>query len=75
TKTMAPRTKETIQEYPLPRLERDVKDFYRNFVKAIHKEETQIVKHGEVMRVMKLMETIVRSAENNMVIKDFDELT
>lgn len=72
TKTMAPRTSETIKEYPLPRIELDVRDFYRNVVKAIHGEETQIVTHKQVMRVMKLMEAIRLSAQTNTVIKDFD---
>ena len=72
TKTMAPRTSETIQEYPLPRIECDVRDFYRNVVKAIHGQEPQIVTHEQVLRVMNLMEAIRRSAATNEVIKDFD---
>ena len=72
TKTMAPRTSETIKEYPLPRIECDVRDFYRNVVKTLHGEETQIVTHDQVLRVMNLMEAIRRSAATNEVIKDFD---
>jgi len=71
TKTMAPRTKETIAEYPLPRIESDVHDFYRNVVKVIRGEETQLVTHAEVMRVMKLMEAVFESSETNKVI-DFE---
>lgn len=73
TKTMAPRTKDTIEEYPLPRQQTDVRDFYRNVIKAIHGEEPQIVTHKQLMRVMKLMEAIFESAEKNVVIKDFEE--
>lgn len=73
TKTMAPRTPETIKEYPLPRQETDVRDFYRNFVSAISGESQQIVKHQELMRVMKLMEAIFESANHNVVITDFEE--
>ena len=73
TKTMAPRTKETIKEYPLPPMECDIRDYYRNFVKAISGEEEQIVKHDDMMRVMKLMEAVFESAENNVVITDFEE--
>ena len=69
TKTMASRTKETIQEYPLPRVESDVRDFYRNVVKVIRGEATQLVTHAEVMRVMKLMEAIFASAETGKVIE------
>ena len=73
TKTMAPRTKETIKEYPLPKQKADVRDFYRNVIKAIAGEEEQLVKHAEVMRVMKLMEAIFESGEQNKVITDFEE--
>lgn len=68
TKTMAPRTKETIQEYPLPRVESDVHDFYRNVVKVIARAEKPLITHEEVMRVMKLMEAIFESAETNTVV-------
>ena len=73
TKTMAPRTAETIKEYPLPKQHCDVADFYRNLVKAINGEEEQLIKHEELMRVMKLMEAIFESAEQNKVITDFEE--
>lgn len=73
TKTMAPRTPETIKEYPLPRIDSDIKDFYRNVVGAINGECEQLIKHDELMRVMKLMEAIFESGENNVVIKDFEE--
>lgn len=73
TKTMAPRTNETIKEYPLPWQNADVRDFYRNMTKAIRGEEEQLIKHHELMRVMKLMEAIFESAEQNKVITDFEE--
>ena len=73
TKTMAPRTNETIKEYPLPKQIADVRDFYRNVIKAIAGEEEQLIKHEELMRVMKLMEAIFESAEQNKVITDFEE--
>lgn len=73
TKTMAPRTEETIKEYPLPRIESDIRDFYRNVIKAVSGEEEQLIKHHELMRVMKLMEAVFESGENNVVIKDFED--
>ena len=73
TKTMAPRTSETIQEYPLPKQTADIRDYYRNICKAIRGEEDQLIKHHELMRVMKLMEAIFESAEQNKVITDFEE--
>ena len=68
TKTMAPRTDETIQHYPLPAVKSDVSDYYRNFIKAVRGEEKQLVTHQQMMRVMKLMEALMRSAEMNETI-------
>lgn len=73
TKTMAPRTPETINEYPLPSVECDLKDFYRNVIKASVGEEEQLIKHEELMRVMTLMEALFESAQKNIVITDFEE--
>ena len=68
TKTMAPRTEETIQRYPLPKVESDVRDYYRNIARAIRGEEKQLVTHAQMMRVMRLMETCFKSAEENAVV-------
>ena len=73
TKTMAPRTNETIKEYPLPRVDTTINDYYYNVMAAIRGEEEQLIKHDEVMRVMKLMEALFESAEQNKVITDFEE--
>ncbi len=73
TKTMAPRTSETIKEYPLPKQQSDIREFYQNVMAAIAGEEEQLIKHNELMRVMKLMEAIFESAEKNVVITDFEE--
>lgn len=56
TKTMAPRTEETIHTDPLPIVRSDIRDFYKNVMATISGEEEIIVKLPEVMRVMKLME-------------------
>ena len=68
TKTMAPRTEETIQRYPLPKVESDVRDYYRNIAHAIRGEEEQLVTHAQMMRVMRLMEACFKSAEENAVV-------
>ena len=68
TKTMAPRTEETIREYPLPVQRANVREFYLNVVRAIRGEEEQLIKHEELMRVMKIMEAIFQSAEQNRVV-------
>jgi len=68
TKTMAPRTKDTIQEYPLPTVQSDVRDFYRNLIDAVDGKAEQIVKHREILRSMRLMEAILHSAESGEAV-------
>lgn len=68
TKTMAPRTEETIQEYPLPEVHSDVRDFYRNLIDAVDGKAEQVVKHHEILRSMRLMEAILRSAETGEAV-------
>lgn len=72
TKTMAPRTDETIKTYPMPEVKCDIREFYRNVISAINGESEQLVKQEEVMRIMKLMEAIFESAKKNEVITDID---
>lgn len=73
TKTMAPRTSDTIKEYPLPRIESDVREFYQNLVNVIDGKETLLVTHKEVMKVMKLIEAVFESGENNVVLTDLED--
>ena len=63
TKTMAPRSAETIREEPLPPVSSDVHDFYRNVCRAIDGLEAQLVTHDQVLRVFRLMEAAFRSHE------------
>lgn len=69
TKTMAPRTDGSVKHHPLPQVQTDVCDFYRNFVAWIDGKEEPIVKNDEVMRTMYLIEKIFESARKNEVIK------
>ncbi len=69
TKTMAPRTEETIKTEPLPAIHADIRDFYRNVLAAIDGQEEILVKLPQVMRVMKLMEAIFESAEKHQVVE------
>jgi len=71
TKTMAPRTEETIKTEELPIVRSDIRGFYRNVMATIEGKEEIIVKLPEVMRVMRLMEAIVESAKKHQVI-DFE---
>ena len=69
TKTMAPRTDETIKKYPLPEISSDWGEFYKNVYDVINGKGELVVKHCQLMRVMKLMEAVFESAEKNEVIK------
>ena len=71
TKTMAPRREDTIAKTELPVVNSDIRDFYRNVIKAIRGEEEINVKLPQVARVMRLMEAIFESAEKQQVV-DFE---
>ena len=66
TKTMAPRTEETIKEESLPSVESDIREFYNNVIAAIEGREELIISHESVMRTMKLIETVFRSAKSGL---------
>lgn len=68
TKTMAPRTEETIQQFPLPEVQSDVRDFYRNLIESAEGRAEQIVKHREILRSMKLMEAILLSGQSGEAV-------
>ena len=68
TKTMAPRTPETISELPLPRIDCDIHDYYRYIAAVVNGEAEQIVTHDQQRQLMKLMEAIFESAEKNQVV-------
>lgn len=68
TKTMAPRTEETVKKYPLPKVHADIRDFYRNVYACIHEGAQPFIRPDEVMEVMHIMEAIFRSAEQNCVV-------
>ena len=60
---MAPRDEKTTTESYIKRPESDVHEFYRNVCLAIDGKAEQIVKHNQLMRVMKIMEAAFRSDE------------
>ncbi len=73
TKTMAPRTNDTIQEYPLPEVNVTLRDFYHNVALVIKGEATTLlVTHEQMLRDMRFMEACFRSAAENRVITDFE---
>lgn len=71
TKTMAPRTNDTIHSETFPKVKDDIRGFYRNVMATIEGKAEIIVKLDQVMRVMKLMEAIFASAESQQVV-DFE---
>jgi predicted dehydrogenase len=68
TKTMAPRTDETIKEEPLPVVKSDIRDFYRNFLNTVEGKESLVVSLDSVMRNMKLMEAVFESAKKGVPV-------
>jgi len=69
TKTMAPRDSVTTKDYEIERPASDVHDFYRNVCAAIDGKEQQLVKHDQIMLVMKVMEAAFESDEKKQVVK------
>ena len=74
TKTMAPRDEKTIKTETTPLPVSDVHDFYRNVCQAIDGKAEQIVKHNQLMRVMKIMEAAFRSDELGAPVAIDDEI-
>ena len=68
TKTMAPRTEETIREEALPKVSSDIHDFYRNVVEVLQGKAVSRIRHDELVRCMKLMEAAFRSAEKGQAV-------
>ena len=68
TKTMAPRTKETLTELPLPRFDFDRNALYRNFVETCQGKAEQIVTNEHAVRVLKVIEACFESAKTKTVV-------
>ena len=68
TKTMAPRTDETIHDEPLPAVHGRWEQYYDNIYDVIRSGAAQTVTHRQMRRCLKLIEAIFRSAETEQVI-------
>ncbi|MBR2877445.1 MAG: Gfo/Idh/MocA family oxidoreductase [Clostridia bacterium] len=68
TKTMAPRTDETIKEFPLEKIEVNWEDYYSNIYDCLRNGAKPLITLEQQVRLMKLMEAIFESAEKNEVI-------
>lgn len=71
TKTMAPRREDTIHVEKLPVVHSDIRDFYKNVMAVLSGKEESKIKLSEIMRVMKLMETVFEAANLGQVV-DFE---
>lgn len=69
TKTMAPRTDDTIKKFRLPKVKADWGQYYDNVIAALNGEQEILITHEQVRRSTKLMEAIFESAEKNSVVK------
>lgn len=68
TKTMAPRTDTSLISAPLPNVKFDHNELYRNLVDTIDGTAEQIVTMEHARKVIRLMEVLRKSAEENKVI-------
>lgn len=69
TRSMAPRPPETTVELPLPHVECDSADFYRNVYRAMNGLEELIVKPEQTLRVLKVMDAVFESDRLGQSIK------
>lgn len=69
TKTMAPRTNETIKDVPLPQVRANWSDYYINIHNVLRNGAKQIVTHDQLRRSMKVIEAVFESAEKNTVVE------
>lgn len=68
TKTMAPRTDETIRHFPLEKIFVEWKDYYNNIYDVLRNGAEPLITHAQQRRLMKLMEAVFESAEGKKVI-------
>ena len=64
TRTMAPRPKETLEELPLPQVEADWSNYYKNVMAAIDQTAELIVKPCQVRRVFQVIEAAFASEKS-----------
>lgn len=77
TKTMAPRVKdysnsykldESLEDLPVPVVEADVRDFYRNALAVVDAGAEPVITNAQVLRTMRLLEACVQSHELREVV-------
>lgn len=75
TKTMAPRTDETIHDLPLEEVRGEWVQYYDNIYDVIRNGAQQTVNHRQMKRCIAVIEAIIEAAENNRVIEFNDIYT
>ena len=68
TKTMAPRREETIQTLDIPDIWPDLGEYYRNITAVLEGRESPIVTPAQMLRVMRLIDTIFEAAACGQVL-------
>lgn len=74
TKTMAPRTDDTIETYPLPVQKADWGEYYKNIFAYLSGKADYLITHNQQRRLMKLVEAIFESGKTNKVVEFNDIL-
>lgn len=69
TKTMAPRREDSIFTEELPKVQSDIRDFYRNVMAVLEGREESRIQMEEAARVMRLMEAVFESAEKKQAVR------
>lgn len=75
TKTMAPRTDETIHEEPLEQVHGQWIQYYDNIYDVIRNGAEQTVKHRQMLRCLALIEAIFKAAETGETVHFDDKYT
>ncbi|MDR3314273.1 MAG: Gfo/Idh/MocA family oxidoreductase [Oscillospiraceae bacterium] len=68
TKTMAPRTDDTIEHFPLPQVAGEWTEYYRNIARVIREGAAPIVTHDQQRRLIRLVEAIFASGASGQVV-------
>lgn len=69
TRSMAPRPPETVEELPLPQVEVDRYELFRNVAAALEGKEQLLVRPEQTLRVLRVMDAMFASNKSGQSIK------
>lgn len=72
TKTMAPPSEKSTLRLPVEKAAPPAQSFYENFAALLDGRSAQAVKNEQVLRVLRLIETVFEAARTQTVVKDTD---